>query len=31
MGERTLKKIRRPDIPVVILRPSIIGASYLEP
>ncbi|CDW87851.1 male sterility protein [Stylonychia lemnae] len=31
MGERTLKKMRRPDIPVVLLRPSIIGASLQEP
>lgn len=31
MGERTLRKKRRPDLPVVILRPSIIAASYKEP
>lgn len=31
MAERTLKKNRRPDLPVVLLRPSIIGASYKEP
>ncbi|CDW80559.1 male sterility protein [Stylonychia lemnae] len=31
MAERTLQKIRRPDIPVVILRPSIIGGSLSEP
>lgn len=31
MAERTLKKIRRPNLPVVLLRPSIIGGSYKEP
>jgi len=31
MAERTLKKIRDPSIPVVILRPSIIGGSLKEP
>jgi hypothetical protein len=31
MAERTLRKIRRPDLPCVLLRPSIIGASYKEP
>lgn len=31
MAERTLRKIRKPTLPTVILRPSIIGASYFEP
>lgn len=31
MAERTLRKLRRPDLPVVLLRPSIIGAAYNEP
>lgn len=31
MAERTLKKIRRPDLPTVLFRPSIIGGSYKEP
>lgn len=31
MAERTLQKIKRKDLPVVLLRPSIIGASYKEP
>jgi alcohol-forming fatty acyl-CoA reductase len=31
MAERTLKKKRRPDLPMVILRPSIIIGSYNEP
>jgi len=31
MAERTLKKIRRPDLPTVIFRPAIISAAYREP
>lgn len=31
MAERTLKKIRRLDLPTVLFRPSIIGAAYKEP
>ena len=31
MAERTLRNRRRPDLPQVILRPSIIGGSYTEP
>lgn len=31
MAERTLRKTRRPDLPTVLFRPSIIGASYSEP
>jgi nucleoside-diphosphate-sugar epimerase len=31
MAERTLKKVRRPNLPTVLLRPSIIGAAYKEP
>lgn len=31
MAERTLRKLKRLDMPVVLLRPSIIGASYKEP
>lgn len=31
MAERTLRKIKKQDLPVVLLRPSIIGASYKEP
>lgn len=31
MAERTLKKTRRPDLPVVLFRPSIITSSIKEP
>lgn len=31
MAERTLKKRRRPDLPVVLLRPSIIASAIKEP
>jgi fatty acyl-CoA reductase len=31
MAERTLKKRRRPNLPVVLLRPSIIISAYMEP
>lgn len=31
MGERTLKKLRRPDLPMIILRPSIIIGALSEP
>lgn len=31
MAERTLLKRRRHDIPMLILRPSIINASYTDP
>jgi nucleoside-diphosphate-sugar epimerase len=31
MGERTMRKKRRPDLAQVILRPSIIGGSVSEP
>jgi hypothetical protein len=31
MAERTLKKIRRPDLPTLIVRPSIIGGALKEP
>jgi len=31
MAERTLKNIRKPVLPVVILRPSIIGGALKEP
>lgn len=31
MAERTLRKLRKPELPVAVVRPSIIGASYTEP
>jgi fatty acyl-CoA reductase len=31
MAERTLKKLKPPHLPVVILRPSIIVAAHKEP
>ena len=31
MAEKTLKMRRKPDLPTVIIRPSIIGCSYKEP
>jgi glycerone phosphate O-acyltransferase/fatty acyl-CoA reductase len=31
MAERTLKKIRDPKLPCLLLRPSIIGAAYRDP
>lgn len=31
MAERTLKKLRKPDLPTLILRPAIIGAAVKEP
>lgn len=31
MAERTLQKIRSPQVPTVIFRPSIIISSYKEP
>lgn len=31
MAERTLRKLRRPELPVVLLRPAIITSSIKEP
>jgi alcohol-forming fatty acyl-CoA reductase len=31
MAERTLKKRRRPDLPVLLVRPSIISGAWKEP
>lgn len=31
MGERTLKKKRPADMPVVLLRPSIVGGAHRDP
>jgi hypothetical protein len=31
MAERTLRKKKRPDLPVVLIRPSIVASSIREP